>query len=83
MINRYQKLSHPQGHRVAENLRPWRSWITQQIPILKNGGSNPFGRAIISYLQRKYIMRRKPYIISRQRYIIEKFIVFRYNQFDK
>ena len=27
--------------------------------------------------------RRKPYIISRQRYIIEKFIVFRYNQFDK
>ena len=25
--------------------RPWRSWITQQIPILKNGGSNPFGRA--------------------------------------
>ena len=27
--------------------------------------------------------RRKPYIISCQRYIIEKFIVFRYNQFDK
>ena len=26
--------------------RPWRSWITQQIPILKIGGSNPFGRAI-------------------------------------
>ena len=26
-------------------IRPWRSWITQQIPILKNGGSNPFGRA--------------------------------------
>lgn len=25
--------------------RPWRSWITQQIPILKIGGSNPFGRA--------------------------------------
>ena len=27
-------------------IRLWRSWITQQIPILKNGGSNPFGRAI-------------------------------------
>ena len=26
-------------------IRLWRSWITQQIPILKNGGSNPFGRA--------------------------------------
>ena len=26
-------------------IRPWRSWITQQIPILKNGGSTPFGRA--------------------------------------
>ena len=26
-------------------IRPWRSWITQQIPILKIGGSNPFGRA--------------------------------------
>ena len=25
--------------------RSWRSWITQQIPILKNGGSNPFERA--------------------------------------
>ncbi len=25
--------------------RLWRSWITQQIPILKNGGSNPFRRA--------------------------------------
>ena len=25
--------------------RSWRSWITQQIPILKNGGSNPSGRA--------------------------------------
>ena len=26
--------------------RPWRRWITQQIPILKIGGSNPSGRAI-------------------------------------
>ena len=25
--------------------RLWRSWITQQIPILKNGGSNPSGQA--------------------------------------
>ena len=25
--------------------RSWRSWITQQIPILKIGGSNPFERA--------------------------------------
>ena len=27
------------------HFRPWRSWITQQIPILESGGSNPFGRA--------------------------------------
>ena len=27
------------------NIRSWRSRITQQIPILKNGGSNPFERA--------------------------------------
>ena len=27
------------------NNRPWRNWITQQIPILEIGGSNPFGRA--------------------------------------
>lgn len=27
-------------------IRPWRSWISQQIPILKDRGSNPFGRAI-------------------------------------
>ena len=26
-------------------IRLWRSWITQQIPILKNGGSNPLKRA--------------------------------------
>ena len=26
-------------------IRPWRSWISQQIPILKAGGSNPSGRA--------------------------------------
>ncbi len=29
------------------HFRPWRSWITQQIPILESGGSNPFGRAKI------------------------------------
>lgn len=34
-------------------IRLWRSWITQQIPILKNGGSNPFGRAITIRLHRK------------------------------
>ena len=27
-------------------IRPWRSWISQQIPILKAGGSNPSGRTI-------------------------------------
>ena len=27
------------------NIRPWRNWRTQQIPILEIGGSNPFGRA--------------------------------------
>ena len=26
-------------------IRPWRSWISQQIPILEAGGSNPSGRA--------------------------------------
>ncbi len=30
-----------------DNNRTWRSRITQQIPILKNGGSNPFVRAIV------------------------------------
>ena len=34
--------------------------------------SRMVGTDIISYLQSKYIIRRKPYIISRQRYIIEK-----------
>ena len=29
------------------------------------------GTDIISYLRSKYIMRRKPYIISHRRYIIE------------
>ena len=27
----------------AAYIHPWRNWITQQIPILENGGSNPFG----------------------------------------
>ncbi len=26
-------------------IRPWRSWITQRIPIPENGSSNLFGRA--------------------------------------
>ena len=26
-------------------IRSWRSWISQQIPILKDGGSNPSERA--------------------------------------
>ena len=29
------------------HIRPWRSWITQRIPIPENRGSNPFGRAKI------------------------------------
>ena len=28
-----------------KNIRPWRSWITQRIPIPEVGGSNPSGRA--------------------------------------
>lgn len=28
-----------------KNIRPWRSWITQRIPIPEIGGSNPSGRA--------------------------------------
>ena len=31
----------------ANHIRPWRSWITQRIPIPENRGSNPFGRAKI------------------------------------
>lgn len=27
-----------------KNIRPWRSWITQRIPIPEIGGSNPSGR---------------------------------------
>ena len=37
------------------------------------------GTDIISCLQSKYIMRRKPYIILRQQYIIEKTREIRYN----
>ena len=33
--------------------RLWRSWITQQIPILKIGGSNPFRRAKKEDIDRK------------------------------
>ena len=32
-------------HVCTAVIRPWRSWISQQIPILKAGGSNPSGRA--------------------------------------
>ena len=38
---------------LADNFRLWRSWITQQIPILKNGGSNPFERAKYKNRRRK------------------------------
>ena len=31
--------------KIRLNIHPWRNWITQQIPILENGGSNPFGWA--------------------------------------
>ncbi len=33
------------GDIIHKHFRLWRSWITQQIPILKIGGSNPFRRA--------------------------------------
>lgn len=33
-----------QTKRIQDN-RPWRSWISQWIPIPKAGGSNPSGRA--------------------------------------
>ena len=36
---------------------PWRNWITQQIPILEIGGSNPFGRA-----KNKYLLSTKRYL---------------------
>ena len=31
--------------RKTHHIRPWRSWISQWIPIPKAGGSNPSGRA--------------------------------------
>ena len=31
---------------LGQYIRPWRSWISQWIPIPKAGGSNPSGRAI-------------------------------------
>ena len=31
------------------NICPWRNWITQQIPILEIGGSNPFGQATVKW----------------------------------
>ena len=33
------------GTKIPVHNRPWRSWITQRIPIPENRGSNPFGRA--------------------------------------
>ena len=35
------------GTKIPVHIRPWRSWITQRIPIPENRGSNPFGRAKI------------------------------------
>ena len=43
-INRMQWYNK-QAQPSEQNIRPWRSWIAQQIPILKIGGSNPSGRA--------------------------------------
>ena len=40
-------------------IRRWRSWITQQIPILKNGGSNPFRRAKSKTSQNHAFLRCK------------------------
>ncbi len=40
-----RRLNKKKGAYAPLYIRPWRSRITQQIPILKNGGSNPFGRA--------------------------------------
>ena len=31
-------------------IRPWRSWITQRIPIPENGSSNLFGRTKVKIL---------------------------------
>ncbi len=36
------------------NICPWRNWITQQIPILEIGGSNPFGQATVKMGVRKH-----------------------------
>ena len=43
------------GGFAALNIRLWRSWITQQIPILKNGGSNPSRRAILGNVLKQCI----------------------------
>ncbi len=62
-------------------IRPWRSWISQWIPIPKAGGSNPSGRArkevtfvyqklLLFYPSRRLGISSAPlglYIITRQR----------------
>ena len=58
---------------LADNFRLWRSWITQQIPILKNGGSNPLRRAkendkflselvVFSYIRLQRVILLRSYI---------------------
>ena len=39
-------------------IRSWRSWISQQIPILKDGGSNPSERAKINKPRPSFKLRR-------------------------
>ena len=59
-------------------IRPWRSWISQWIPIPKAGGSNPSGRAkkeVTFVYQKLLLFLSKPqawHIIAAQRavYII-------------
>ena len=54
--------------------RPWRSWITQQIPILKTGGSNPFGRAKTKILS---------IIVGRIFVLYYSFFIIQYSSFIK
>ena len=62
---------------ISIYFRPWRSWITQQIPILKNGGSNPFGWAKTKILSiivgRIFVLYDSLFIIQYSSFIRQDF----------
>ena len=59
-------------------IRPWRSWISQQIPILKAGGSNPSGRATRLNLDAIRVPGSAFYFVSSLAFIVEYLFCQRY-----